>query len=65
MWQRIAIGQAMDIVGSVVRQLVGLEASAEPAGAPLCGGGAVRHVAFLASGRAAAETLEKAVSALA
>ena len=63
---RMAIGLAMDVVGSLVRQLT----TADAATGAACGaddtdgdldagadaGRRVRHVVFLASGRSAAET---------
>ena len=56
---RLSIGHAMDVVGSLIRQLVRHDAQCLDAASR------VQHIVLVAAGRAAAETLQRAVCSIA
>ena len=59
---RVSIGHAMSLVGSLVRQLVALDAAAGSLGVPA---GRIQHLVFVAASRQSAETFEKAICSIA
>ena len=66
---RVSIGHAMDVVGSLVKQLVSYDASCSSDDARLADGSAsrghIQHLVLVAASRASAETLQKAVCSIA